>query len=290
MPTTLTEVAQHTPDDVSIPASGDARTAASVATAFQELANRSLLALAGVEGIMRGVDEFTVEPGGSSSSFTITVGGIQALVLAREDGSVYEAFYYVTSSPTITEANVAGGVLANSTRYYVYAFNDAGTLAFEIVTTAPRASRIHQSGSGAGPQARRYLGTFVTNASGAPIPCRAIRGRYTFRRSALGATALRVIAGSATSWTSVDLSALIPPHARVASVELVAGSSGTAGSAQLRTAGDTAGGVYAVNVTSTSTDTDRCTWDVETDSSRALEYQVSHASIAAEVYVCGFQE
>lgn len=290
MPTTLTDAAEHTPDDVTVPASGDPRVASSVAAAFQTLANRSALALAGIEGILRGADEFAVEPGGSSSSFTITVGGIQALVLPREDGSVYEAFFYVSGSPTITQANVAGGVLANSERYYVYAFNDGGSLAFEIVTTAPRASRVHQSGAGAGPQARRYLGTFVTTSSGAPIPCRAVRGRYTFRRSALGATALRVAAGSSTTWATVDLSALIPPHARVVSVELVAGSSGTAGSASLRTKGDTAGGIYTVNVTATAYDTDRCTWDIECDSTRALEYRVSDASIAAEMYGCGFQE
>lgn len=290
MPTTLTETAQHTPDSVTVPASGDPRTAASVDGAFQELTNRSLLTLGGVSGILRGADEFGVEAGGTASSFTITVGGIQSLVLPREDGSLYEGFFYVTGSPTITEANVSGGVLANSTRYYVYAFNNAGTLAFEIVTTAPRASRVHQSGSGAGPVARRYLGTFVTDSSGAPIPCRAVRGVYTFRRSALAANALRVVNGSSTSWATADLSSLIPPHARVARVELVAGSSGTAGSASLRTTGDTAGGVYAVNVTTTTADTDRATFDIETDSSQTLEYQVSHASIAAVMHVCGFSE
>lgn len=290
MSTTLTETAKHTPDSVAVPASGDARTAASVNGAFQELANRSLLALGGVSGIMRGADEFAVEPLGTASSFTITVGGIQSLVLPREDGSRYEGFFYVSGSPSITQANVAGGTLANSTRYYVYAFNNAGTLAFEIVTTAPRASRVHQSGSGAGPVARRYLGTFVTDSSGAPIPCRAVRGVYTFRRSALAANALRVVNGSSTSWATADLSSLVPPHARLVRVELVAGSTGTLGSASLRTKGDTAGGIYVVNVLGVTGDTDRAVIDIETDSARALEYQVSHASVGCEVHVCGFSE
>lgn len=290
MPHDITETPQYNAGPIELPDNGEIDGIESIEPAFQELMDRGALALSGISGLMRGADEFAVEPGGTSSNFDITVGGIQSLVLPNEGGSAYNAFFYVTGSPTITEANIAGGVLANSTRYYVYAFNNAGTLAFEIVTDAPRASRVHKTGSGAGPVARRYLGTFYTSSAGAPIPCRAVRGVYTFRRSALGLNVLRAYNGSDTSWTSVDLSGFIPPHARVARVELVAGSGGTIGSAQLRTTGDTAGGFYAANVLGTIGDTDRMAFEVETDASRTVQCQVSHSSISAELFVHGFSE
>lgn len=212
----LTPTAQHSTTAVALPDDGEDDGIESIETAFQALLDRSALALAAGSGLMRGADEFAVEHGGTSSSFTVTVGGIQSLILPNEAGTLYQSFFYVSGSPTITEANIAGGVLANSTRYYVYAFNNAGTLAFEIVTDPPRASRVHKTGAGAGPAARRYLGTFATNSSGAPLACRAVRGRYVYEEP--DDIVSGVHTANISTFAAADLSSRIPPHARIATV------------------------------------------------------------------------
>lgn len=294
MPTTLTETAQHTPDSVTVPASGDARTAASVEGAFQELADRSRLALGGVSGIMRGADEFAVEQGGSSSSFTITVGGIQSLVLPREDGSLYEGFFYVSGSPTITEANVAGGVLANSAHYYVYAFNSAGTLAFEIVTDPPRASRVHKTGAGAGPAARRYLGCFPTDGSGTPAALRAVRGRYTFRGYTVGAIAAATAQNTAntSTWTGdLSLASRIPPHARVVRLRVTAhrASAGVA-TWTLRASGDTLASITHTFNAAASGQVDEKRFEIALGSTQAVQVATESNTTIDTIDVDGWDE
>lgn len=251
---------------------------------LQAFADRDKFALDALIATIGWGGDFSVDPGGSNSSFSVNIGAIGAVVLAGAS-SGYKVFS--AAATTIGASKISGGSpLANDVWYYVYAYDNAGTLDYEISTTALNSSRRTKSGD----PTRRYLGCFRTTSAGAPIPVRASRGKYVYRRSGLASGDFVAKSGTDTSWTPVDLSGFIPPHARLASVELVAASGGTLGSAKLRTAGDTAGGVYAVNVNATALDTSHCTFDIETDSSRTLEYQNTHASITTDVSACGFSE
>jgi hypothetical protein len=107
-------------------------------------------------------------PGGSNSSFSLTIGAIQTIVLLNSGGAYHG---YSANAATIGASKIeGGGNLANSTWYYVYAYDNAGTVDYLLSTTAPRASRQYRN-SVDGSQ-YRYLGCFVTNPSGAPLPFR----------------------------------------------------------------------------------------------------------------------
>ena len=158
---------------VTVPDSGDARTAASVETPFQRLTDWAAHACAGVASRIAWSEELSIDPGGTNSTFSLNVGAIQTIVLLNSGGAYHG---YSANAATIGASKIeGGGNLANSTWYYVYAWDNAGTVDYLLSTTAPRASRQYRN-SGDGSQ-YRYLGCFVTNPSGAPIPFRMHRGR-----------------------------------------------------------------------------------------------------------------
>jgi hypothetical protein len=144
---------------------------------------------------------------------------------------------------------------------------------------------------------RRYLGCFRTTSGGAPIAVTAYRGRYSYRVSDLGATALRVLtAGADTAYTDVDLSALVPAHSRLAelSAYLIPNTAvaTTIGSATLRRKGGTVGGVVGVEC-GTGTQwpsVERSFW-IETDTNQDVQYKVAGANAPTiNLDVIGFQE
>ena len=294
MPHTLIETAEHAVASVELPNNGEADGIESIEAAFQELLNRSGLAIAGIAGLMLGADEFAVEPGGSASTFTLTVGGVKGLVLPDDGGASYKGYIY-TGSPAIDETKlVGGGSLANSTWYYVYAFPDgAGALDFEITTTAPRASRIHKSGKGFAASSRRYLGCFPTDGSGNPLALRAVRGRYLYNEPD------DIVSGGATAnistYSTANLASRVPPHSRHALVR--ARVTRTASGANilmaygLRTPGATNPSFAPVLVKVPSlSDFDVRQAEVLLSSSRTLEYATTAADCALDLAVAGFQE
>ncbi len=183
--------------------------------------------------------DFSVDPGGSASSFTVNVGAIYGVTLT----DLASGFYlpYVSAPSTVGASKIeGGGNLAASSRYSVYAWSNAGSLDFEVSLTGPSASRVRKSGSADADLARVYLGTFFTDSTGAPIPLLAVRGRYLYRRSAIAsvtgvfaADGLRAVAfgGGAVGHTALDLSARVPPHARRALLFGQAITTSTAGAA-----------------------------------------------------------
>jgi hypothetical protein len=271
---------------VTVPDSGDARTAASVGTPFQTLANRVGFAANTVASRIAWADEMSMAPGGSNSSFSLTIGAIQAISLARSDGS-YRS--YSANAATIGASKIeGGGNLANSTWYYVYAYDNAGAVDYLISTTAPRASRVYRN-SVDGNQ-YRYLGCFVTDSSGAPVPFRMHRGRYTFRLSSAANTTRVLNSGTAqASATDVSLAAWIPSHARVARVQAIVTSSGGATLMILLTKGDADVSWRQQSADGTTTYGET---DIETDSSRVIQYtyNLGGGTGNASIRVAGFYE
>ena len=287
MPTSLTETAEYTSAQLSVPATGDARTAASVDAAFQLLTNRAAFALAAVESRLQWSGDFAVAPGGSNSSFVVSIGAFQCVVLVDDAGAAYAPYIY--AGGTIGASKIeGGGNLANSSIYYVYAYLVSGVVDFEISLIPPRASRAHKTGSGYAYQSRRYIGFFPTDSSGNPLPLRASHGRYVFRLSAL-ATGHRVLNASATvGATDFSCAALVPPHVRLVSLRLALTAAGGAAVFGIYAKPDTLGVQCRVD-SPDGTMSGFC--EVECDATQTLQYQLTLGGTGAgQAFVAGCQE
>lgn len=232
--------------------------------------------------------DFAVDAGGSNSSFTVRIGGITAVNLYGASASKVLAY----AGGTIGAAQIeGGGNLANSTWYYVYARNNSGTIAFEISTTAPDGPRAIKSGDAT----RRYLGCFPTLSTGAPVPLRASRGRYVYRVSGCAVADLKVLDGlSDTAYTAVACARLIPPHARLGSfrAQLVSTTGSAMNYGYFQTNGDSGADAIELHVEGVNASSDNLLFDMETDSSRQLQYKVTNLTSAPDafLYVQGFFE
>lgn len=210
---TLTPVPQYDAAAITMPDNGDANTIDSIEAPMQKIADRAQHAVNGVASRIAWAETISVEAGGSNSSFTINVGAIQAIVLARVDGS-YRA--YSANAAAIGASKLeSGSTLSNSSWYYVYAFDNAGVVDFQISITAPRASGVYKNTVG---NVYRYLGCFRTNGSGAPIPSRAVRGVTTYLQGI--PTGYVSLSGPTTGYEAISLAALVPPHSRNAIADI----------------------------------------------------------------------
>ncbi len=196
---------------------------------------------------------------------------------------------------TIGAAQIeGGGNLANSTWYYVYARNNSGTIAFEISTTAPDGPRAIKSGDAT----RRYLGCFPTLSTGAPVPLRASRGRYVYDVGGSALADMAVITtGTATTYASVPCSALVPPHSRVATLNvrgtLDAGGGVLASAVEVQSYGSTGALSHVLyNGAGPAFATLGAVFEVVLDSSQRAQYKVNGGgdAPAADIYVTGFCE
>jgi len=292
MTTTITPVAKHTGANITRPVDGERAGMdsgpAPLATLLQELANRAQYARGASWGNLIGADVFAVDTGGTSTVFTVRVSAFEAMVAQDTSGVFWPR--YTTADTTFALADVEStpAALSNSTWYYCYVgVNTDGTFRKQISTTAPIASGKWKTGA---VDQWRYVGCFVTNSSGAPLPVRAVRGRYTYQFSAISVSgAHRVLdAGTDTSATEVACAAAVPPHVRLARLWVDVRRSGAAGYASLTTAGDSTNRL-SVNV---GTGGGISTTEVEMllNSSQKLDYLVDNASTTCTLHVLGFSE
>lgn len=244
MSATLTAVAAYDTGSLVIAENGelwsDADGPAPFEPVFQRIADRLAFSRDALIGGLDWNGELSCT-GGTASSFSITVGPINSVVVMAAS-----SIYYVLASggATVTQTAIeGGGNLANNTWYYLYGYRSGGgSLAFEISTTVPNTSRRFKTGD----TTRRYLGCFRTNSSGAPLAFEASRGRFIYRRSAIvnvNTTGLRLLVQTTDDVVPVvwDITSRIPPHARCAILRADAMQSGS-GSVQfdiLTTAADT---------------------------------------------------
>jgi hypothetical protein len=232
--------------------------------------------------------DFSVDAGGSNSSFTIRIGAINAVNVYGASASKVLSY----AGGTIGASKIqGGGNLANSDWYFVYAYNNAGTIDFEISTTEPNASRTLKNGD----NTRVYLGCFPTLSTGAPVPLRASRGRYVYRVGGCAVADLKVLDGlSDTSYTAVDCARLIPAHARLGTfrANLVSTTASSQNFAYFQTSSDSGADAVQMHVDAVVASSDDLTFDLETDSSQRLQYKVSNVTSApdAYLYVHGFYE
>jgi len=241
-------------------------------------------------GQMTGGDRLSVDPGGSNTVFAVRISRIVGL-LSRQTGSTPILATYTAAETVLDLTDVDGtpANLANNTWYYVYAFcNGTATTAAYITTVAPEASLTWRTGAEG---VDRYIGCFRTNGSGAPLPMRMHRGRYTYRMSRIGFGGYLSTTGLTTSWVAYDLGMGVPPHAQVATLLLSSTDPTNPPLVQVRTPTDTTD-VYLVQGVIGSTGNVRAVYEVELDSDQEIEAQLANATAAAatEIEVLGFVE
>ncbi len=294
MTAAITPVSQHDGATITRAVAGERMMmdggGAPLATILQKLVDRCELAKDAVAfGRAEGASSFSVDPGGSNSSFTVRIGAISRVVTYRSGTTTHKVFSY--AGGTIGASKIqGGGNLANSDWYYVYAYDNAGALDFEISQTEPNANLCIKSGD----STRVYIGCFPTTSAGAPVPLRASRGRYVYRHSGSAVADTRVLAsGTATSNTAVDCAALVPPHSRLATIraELV-NTAGAINYGWIRTEGDSGADEIMIALTSVNASTNTAIFDIETDADQDVAYRVSNNSGAPglTLWVAGFYE
>lgn len=225
---------------ITFPDNGDDLEAPDVEAVIQILANRSKHLLDATAGLAVWGWKLRVAPGGAASGNTgVYVPMIEALNLLS--GASRYAERLSGETQLTTAGHFGGGTLANSTWYYVYAKISASALALEISTDAPEAGLVWKSGAGG---THRYIGCFRTDSSGVPIPMQMVRGRYFYDLSEISAVNLQVLNITSTvptSFTNVDCSAFIPPHANVGHfrIEMINADTTNWGRTELRKDGAT---------------------------------------------------
>ena len=296
MTTNITPVSQH--DGATLSRNVDGEDAymdggsAPLGTVLQKLADRAEFAKDATAFSRPAWSEsLHVASGGSNSSFTVGIGAISHVQTYRSGTTTHKVYAY--AGGTIGASKIeGGGNLANSTWYYVYAYDNAGSLDFEISTTVPSANLCIKSGD----STRVYLGCFRTLSTGAPVPMRMARGRYVYRIGAMDATAdLLVLNGlSDTSYTAVDCSSFIPPHAKLGTfrAKLVSTTGSARNYVYFQTYGDANTDMIEMHVPGTNGDSSNAVFDLEVDSSRRLQYKVTNNTAAPDMYawVHGFYE
>lgn len=150
----------------------------------------------------------------SGTSLRVTSGA--AFIPGR--GSALELPSAVTKS---------GLSLAADTWYHVYLFDNAGNADVEVVTTAPAAPYIGTARAKSGDNTRRYIGSVVTDASGAMYSFSMSGNSVLYGGDSVVYPKLRVLSnGTAPDWTTFSFADVVPVTARILTLALV--NTGTA--------------------------------------------------------------
>lgn len=279
-------ISYDTASVITAPEDGDDLDAAVIETDLQVLANRARLSQYVLRNHIVWDGAFGVRSGGTLTSFIIDVGAIDLAALVS--GTVTAA--YDAAATTVTEADIegGGGTLGAVARWwYVYAYAGSG-IDYQVSQTAPAAGRRYKTGD----VTKVYLGCFRTTAAGAPLPGRKSNGRWVYRRSALASNETQALSTTAAAGaTNMDLSALVPPHARLATLSLaVTGGDGFCG-LTIFTDGDTSDAALQARAEAGVTTSD-VIGDVETSSAQVVDRVVTFGGTTgtAKAYVHGFYE
>ncbi len=294
MSSSYTPTAEFT-DSTTVLADGDAANATNLNAAPKKALDRAAYLRDATDGLLVwGGNARVAASGTNNGNFKVYCPPIEAVSLLN--GTTWGAYSLATETELTSAANFASGTLANSTPYYVYAKVTSSALAIEISATAPDSGNVWKSGATG---THRYLFSFVTDSLGVAVPMRRTLGRTLYSMSTIGASALVALSnGTATSFTNVDCSALVPANARVATIQSVCVNASTTahGQAQFRTDGETGGYIeQGVGVADASNDfRGVMIFPLEMPSTRILEYRRStaagYAALGVYLYVLGYEE
>ena len=242
---------------VTVPDTGDARTAASVELPFQALTDRTTflndqnnLRIAITTALKEELSALWIGVRNVSSSdgSTIVVAGFQA---RRIGTSNHAPQSYVSVTPTIG---------ATATWYYLYGYSSLGAIAYEGSTDGPDVSYTFKDGD----TTRVFICSYYVDGAGDIRPFYKVGQKYLYRKCMYD---LEVVSGlTATTFTDRSLAAWIPPTAKIAKLRVQA-LDHTAGFVQVKTKGDTFNG-FEIN----AEENER--FEIETDSNRDIQYRI----------------
>lgn len=262
--------------------------AAPLMPVLQHLYNAAGALRIAVLGQMSGGDRMSVDPGGTSTVFTVRVSRIVGL-LSRQTGStpIYATYTAGETVLDLTDVDGAPANLSNNTWYYVYAFcNGTATTQAYISTVAPEASLTWRTGAEG---VDRYIGCFRTNGSGAPLPVRMHRGRYVYWTKQTIVSAL----STAGVWAAQSLATRVPPHARVATINAQSSRASNTGTRafSLRPGGAAVSAFdYSALQHNQLGDIEEMRVEVLTNASQEVDYYTNDTTSLLEIGVAGFAE
>ena len=128
------------PSSTTGPADGELANAASVNGAFLDV-------MTGVLGVRIGTYGRVANAHCRSINGTVIIVDALGSVLLTTGGATSWLSLLNTTQQSVTAATAFGGVLAINTRYYLYAYNNAGAVDFIVTITAPNASRTYEHGN-----------------------------------------------------------------------------------------------------------------------------------------------
>lgn len=123
----------------------------------------------------------------------------------------------LTAAAIITKASL---VLAATTKYHIYLFDNAGSADIEIVTTAPSAKYGGSGRTKTGDTTRRYLGSFFTAAANTIIRFKHAGNKVSYLADYLAAPFVILTAGVAVTNTNLSAAGCVPETATHANIYL----------------------------------------------------------------------
>ena len=304
MTTAYTPTAEFT-DSATLVADGDAADATNLNLGAKKALDRCAYLRGATDGLLVWPHKARVATGGTNNgNFAVYVPAIEAVSLLT--GTSWGAYALASETQLTSSANFGGGTLANDTTYYVYATLSAGSLTFDVSTTAPDAPLTWKTGAVG---THRYLFCFHTSSAGVPLAMQMSRGRYLYRLSALTTELRALTTTSATGATDVILARagtsgreLLPAHARIARLLSAVTAAGNHADDLVQVSygmnGDLGtGAAFIHRVYAPTSVTNQAVFDCECDSSRTIDYSITLSNTDAgnptttvDLYVVGFEE
>lgn len=286
----LSLIAKDDLSTITVPEDGDDLDAAVIEAVFQTLGNRSVMHRTALLGHITWTERMSVAPGGSLTSFTISIGGILRVV-GNDSNGVRWASGAAATTIGVSKVEGAPGTLGASAQWwYVYAFlTTVGDVDYAISLTGPGAFGRTKDGD----TTRVYLGCFPTDATGAPYPLTRIGSRVLYRRSGitgvtglLAANGLRLLDRNAaqTSFTAIDLRPVVPPHSYMALLRLTTIGDSAPDTAELAVYTGTDNTTASPAATAYTIDDHEVRLDVEVEIAQAAQsitYKLTHGGSGA---------
>jgi hypothetical protein len=227
---------------------------------------------------------------------TIVIDALGSVILTTGGATSWISFLNSVQQ-TVTAATAYGGVLGNNTRYFLYAYNNAGTLDFVVNTTLPNASRTYENGN----TDRAFVTSFVTNGSGIIIPY--VQNDRAVEYTTPGQNPSMTMNTAGAVWTDVNPNAttpMVPTWAQSVDLYLVlTNSDSTAGgdAFSLRAKAITSVGytgaakIYVVGAVDHYVQALYDTTSLSTNTSQIFQYQWATGGVgrAATGYIAGWR-
>lgn len=118
-----------------------------------------------------------------------------------QSAGVWKEFNHLTT--TVLDPTAMTGGLSPSTRYWLYAIDDAGAIGFEVSTTGPEEGLRYMQGD----SSRFYVSMFCTTSLGNLMPYAQTDNEYTL------AAANVLLNGNAMVTTPIPVTSCVPPQA-----------------------------------------------------------------------------